>query len=162
MKNERPVFAARRLRRSRSSRRPRTIATPIQRLQEPLSTSGAGAGTGAVLSEAIESDASPFPPRAPQEARTPLFARFDGTMAPSDFFTPFISGFGYLLSFAAPIRPSGQSEDLPGPGGGLTCVHGVPDAAKLPRTSPSCGVGDVAFDVLNPTYSWTASHLSFG
>ena len=69
-------------------------------------------------------------------------------MAPSDFFTPFISGFGYLLPFAAPIRPSGQSEDLPGPGDGLTCVHGVPDAAKLPCTSPSCGAGDVAFDEL--------------
>ena len=27
-------------------------------------------------------------------ARAPLFARFDGTLAPSDFFTPSISGFG--------------------------------------------------------------------
>ena len=25
---------------------------------------------------------------------TPVFARFDGNIAPSDFFTPFISGFG--------------------------------------------------------------------
>ena len=48
------------------------------------------------------------------EARAPLFAALTGRMAPSDFFKPFIIGFGFLHSLPAPLRHVGQSEDLPG------------------------------------------------
>ena len=81
-------------------------------------------------------------------------------MRRSDFFTPFISGFGYLLPFAAPARLSGQSEDLPGPGGGRTYVPGVSDAAKLPRTSPCHGAGDIAFDAFDRLGA--SDYLAFG
>ena len=49
-------------------------------------------------------------------------------------------------SLRGPGTTAGQSEDLPGPGGGRTYVPGVSDAAKLPRTSPCRGADDVAFD----------------
>ena len=93
-------------------------------------------------------------------ARAPLFARFAGSMAPSDFFTPCISGFGYLLPFAAPARLPGQSEDLPGPGGGRTCVPGVSDAAKPFHTSPLHGAVGVAFDAFDRLGA--SDNLSFG
>ena len=69
-------------------------------------------------------------------------------IAPSDFFTPFISGFGFP-SLCGPAQLPGQREDLPGPVVGPTYGHGIPDAAKLPQTWPTRGVDDVAFDVFD-------------
>ena len=65
-----------------------------------------------------------------------------------------------LLPFAAPARLPVRSEDLPGPDGGRTDVHGVSDAAKLPCTSPSRGAGDVAFDELDRLGA--SDYLTFG
>ena len=48
-------------------------------------------------------------------------------MASSDFFIPYIIGYGILLPAAAPVRLPGQNEDLPGPDEGRTNVHGFFD-----------------------------------
>ena len=90
---------------------------------------------------------------------TPLFARFDGTMArPTSSLRS--SQASVLRPFAAPARLPMRSEDLPGPDGGRTDVHGVSDAAKLPCTSPSRGAGDVAFDELDRLGA--PNYLTFG
>ena len=54
----------------------------------------------------------------------PLFAGFAGTMAGSDCFNPFVMDSDSLLSSAAPTRPPGQTEALPSPDAGCTCVPG--------------------------------------
>ncbi len=56
----------------------------------------------------------------------PLFADITGTMAGSDCFNPFVIDSDSLLSSAAPARLPGQTEALPSPGAGCTCVPGFP------------------------------------
>ena len=76
-------------------------------------------------------------PATPQRPITALLAAFIATMPVSDFFAPYIIG---LRHHAFPMRshrlPDRTTEDLPGPGAGCTCVHGVSDAAKSGCASP--------------------------
>ena len=69
-------------------------------------------------------------------ACAPLFAAFNGTIASSDFFIPYIIGYGILLPAAAPVRLPGQNEDLPGPDEGRTNVHGFFDTVAPSIPSP--------------------------
>ncbi len=47
-------------------------------------------------------------------ADAPWFVAFPGRTAPSDFFQPFVLGFGFLLPYTVPPRSAGPLEDLPG------------------------------------------------
>ncbi len=47
-------------------------------------------------------------------ADAPWFVAFPGRTAPSDFFKPFVLGFGFLLPYTVPPRSAGPLEDLPG------------------------------------------------
>ena len=67
-------------------------------------------------------------------ACAPLFAAFTGTIASSDFFIPYIIGYGILLPAAAPVRLPGQNEGMvAGPG---TNVHGFFDTVAPSIPSP--------------------------
>ena len=57
-------------------------------------------------------------------------------MAESDFSTSCIIGYGLLLSFAVPLRPWDDGEDLPGPGAVRTYVPGFFDTTGLRIPSP--------------------------
>ena len=118
-----------------------------------------GAASGACFRFADSPWSRPFPPRTPQglappcsPASTVLWPRPTSSLRSSQA--------SVLLPFAAPARLPVRSEDLPGPDGGRTDVHGVSDAAKLPCTSPSRGAGGVAFDELDRLGA--SDYLTFG
>ena len=71
------------------------------------------------------------------EARAPLFAAFKGRMAPSDFFKPFIIGFGFLHSPCGPATTAGAVQRPPRvPTEGVRTCMGSRDTAELADISP--------------------------
>ena len=83
-----------------------------------------------------------FPSRAGLRSRcsagalTLLFAAFVATMPTSDFFIPYISGFGVATFPSRSCTNAGQYEDLPGPDKVCACVSGVLDTVGPPILSP--------------------------